>query len=84
MLNVPGKHLITADAESKAPLTDFPNSEEDLYKTADVYACEIQAIQKCQTEDTVCKNLMHYCNTRWPSRKTISSPTVKLLQIFQK
>ena len=79
---VPGKHLITADALSRAPLTDFPNSEEDLYKTADAYACQvlsslpatdnrIQTIQKCQTEDEVCQNLMQYCNIGWPSRKTV-------------
>jgi len=68
-LNVPGKYLITADAESKAPLTDFPNSEEGLYKTADVYTCEIQAILDGLAEKQYQK---------------ILSPTVKLLQIFQK
>ena len=79
---VPGKHLITTDALSRAPLTDFPISEDNLSKTADAYACKvlnslpatdnrIQTIQKCQTEDEVCRNLMHYCNTGWPSKKTV-------------
>ena len=35
------KHLITVDALSRAPLTNFPDNEEDLHKTVDTYACEV-------------------------------------------
>ena len=79
---VPGKHLITADALSRVPLTNFPDNEEDLHKTVDTYACEvlrsfpatdkrIKAIQKHQTEDEVCQSLIHYCNSGWPNGKAV-------------
>ena len=38
---VPGKHLITADALSRAPITSFPESEEELHKSVDMYVCAI-------------------------------------------
>ena len=39
--NVPGKHLITTDALSRAPITSFPESEEELLKSVDMYVCAI-------------------------------------------
>ena len=38
---VAGKHLITADALSRAPITSFPESEEELHKSIDMYVCAI-------------------------------------------
>ena len=79
---VPGKHLITADALSRAPLMDFPHTEEDLHTTVDKYVCavlstfpatnkRIKEIQKSQTEDEVCQKLVQYCNNGWPNRKAV-------------
>ena len=36
---VPGKHLITADALSRALITSFPESEEELHKSVDTCVC---------------------------------------------
>ena len=79
---VPGKHLITADALSRAPLYDFPHTKEDLHTTVDKYVCavlstfpatdnRIKEIQKSQTEDEVCQKLVQYCNNGWPNRKAV-------------
>ena len=38
---VPGKPLITADALSRAPITSFPESEEELHKSVDMYVIAI-------------------------------------------
>ena len=61
---VPGKHLITADALSRAPITSFPENEEELHKSVDMYVCailstllatdkRIKQLQRSQTEDEV-------------------------------
>ena len=39
--NVPGKHLITAVALSRTPITSFSKSEEELHKSVDMYVCAI-------------------------------------------
>ena len=38
---VPGKHVITADALPRALITSFPESEEELHKSVDMYVCAI-------------------------------------------
>ena len=69
---VPGKHLITADALSRAPITSFPESKEELHKSVDLYVCailstlpatdkQIKWLQENQTEDEVCQHLITFC-----------------------
>ena len=80
--NVPGKHLITADALSRAPITSFPESEEELHKSVDMYVCAILStlpatdkrikwLQRNQTEDEVCQHLIMFCTEGWPSKNRV-------------
>ena len=68
---VPGKHLITAEALSRAPITSFPESEEELHKSVNMYVCailttlpatdkRIKRLQRSQTEDEVCQQLITF------------------------
>ena len=79
---VPGKHLITADALSRAPITSFPESEEELHKSVDMYVCailstlpatdnRIKQLQSSQTEDEVCQQLITFCTEGWPNKNRI-------------
>ena len=79
---VPGKHLITADALSRAPITSFPESEEELHKSVDMYVCailstlpatdkRIKQLQRSQTEDEVCQQLIIFCTEGWPNKNGV-------------
>ena len=79
---VPGKHLITAVALSRAPITSFPESEEELQKSVDMYVCailstlpatdkRIKRLQRNQTEDEVCQHLITFCTEGWPSKNRV-------------
>ena len=79
---VPGKHLITADALSRAPITNFPESEEELHKSVDMYVCailstlpatdkRIKRLQRNQTEDEVCQLLITFCTEGWPNKNRV-------------
>ena len=79
---VPGKHLITADALSRAPITSFPESEEELHKSVDMYVCailstlpatdkRIKRLQRNQTEDEVRQHLITFCTEGWPNKNRV-------------
>ena len=79
---IPGKHLITADALSRASITSFPESEEQLHKLVDMYVCtilstlpttdkRIKRLQRNQTEDQVCQHLITFCAEGWPNKNRV-------------
>ena len=80
---VPGKHLITADVLSRAPVTSFPESEEEeLHKSVDMNVCailstlpatdkRIKQLQRNQTEDEVCQHLITFSTEGWPNKNRV-------------
>ena len=73
---VSDKHLITVDALSRAPITSFPESEEELHKSVDMYVCtifstlpatdkRIKWLQRNQTEDEVYQHVITFCTEGW-------------------
>ena len=79
---VPGKHLITAVALSRAPITSFPESEEELHKSVDMYVYailstlpatdkRIKRLQRNQTEDEVYQHLITLCTEGWPNKNRV-------------
>ena len=81
---LPGKHLITADALYiyRGPITSFPESEEELHKSVDMYVWaivitlpatdkRIKWLQRNQTEDEVCQHLITICTEGWPNKNRI-------------
>ena len=77
-----GKLLITADALSRAPITSFPESEEELHKSVDMYVYailstlpatdkRIKQLLRSQTEGEVCQQLITFCTEGWPNKNRV-------------
>ena len=85
--HVPGKDLVTADALSRAPVTESNQDDDRLRDEVQVFVnfviqnlpatdSRIQQIKKAQEKDTVCQAIKQYCEEGWPVRNLIKG-TVK-------
>ena len=83
--HVPGKNLVTADALSRAPLSDRSQDDQELQAEVEVYlntvrqtvpASEKQLlhIQHHQEEDEICQQIVTYCKTYWPTQGELPHP----------
>ena len=88
--HVPGKSLITADAQSRAPIEqqDGQSSTEeeiDLY-VQHVFASlpasntQLERIKEKQEVDEVCQKLKQYCSEGWPDRTRVPDVLKPLLE----
>ena len=90
--HVPGKDLYTADALSRAPLSDM--TPADLKLQDDVYlfvnhvieslpASEMrrEEIRKHQEEDDICREIVLFCQKGWPEKSQLKGP-LKLYQPY--
>lgn len=80
IVHVPGKHLITADTLSRAPLSEPPSSDDlQLEKEVKVFVdvvvsslpateSRLEEIKRAQQTDETCKRVAHYCLTEWPEK----------------
>ena len=80
--HVPGKALTTADALSRAPLTQTTPADEQLTVDSDIYVSvvlqnlpvtdeRLAEIQKAQEQDAVCEAVKQTCKQGWPNRSSI-------------
>ena len=74
---VHGKHLITADALSRAPLMDFPHTEEDLHTTVDKYVCPVLSTFSARDPGKMMK-----CVKNWYNIVTMDGQTEKQYLIY--
>ena len=76
--HVAGKHLITADALSRAPILN-PSQDDEQCKEVEAYVnlvCRnlltsderIKEIKQLQEEDKVCQQLTVHCQDGWPGK----------------
>ena len=87
ILHIPGKHLHTADALSRAPLK---NSVDHLdQELSEEIECHVRAVvsaipasslcveifKAAQAEDTVCNSLISFCTNGWPPSHFTSNHT---------
>uniref|UniRef100_A0A5S6QFE8 RNA-directed DNA polymerase n=1 Tax=Trichuris muris TaxID=70415 RepID=A0A5S6QFE8_TRIMR len=77
---VPGKQLITADALSRAPVSQPSEMDEDLASEISTYAAcvvasghatenRLKQVAAHQREDEICKQLIALCKSGWPASK---------------
>ena len=91
--HVPGKHLVIADALSRAPVS-YPATEDVLLQqVADAYYVQmiiqsipatekrLQEIKTHQDRDEVCQKLIHFCKVGWPHRSLLKGPVKKYLPV---
>ena len=82
IVHVPGKALITADALSRAPLTQASQADEQLSVDSDIYVTAILQnllvtdkhlieIQQAQEQDTVCGAVKQACIQGWPEQHNL-------------
>ena len=80
--HVPGEALTTADALSRAPLTQTTPADEQLTADSDIYVSVIlqnlpvtdkcpAEIQNAQEQDAVCEAVKQTCKQGWPNRSSI-------------
>lgn len=80
--HVPGKELSTADAHSRAPVTEPSLKDVEFQKEVHAYLGAIvqsipatekylTEIQTAQMSDSTCQILMQYCEKGWPSKSTL-------------
>ena len=81
--HVPGKDMVVADALSRAPTSDPTSTDQLLKEEAAAYVRVVLSslpatenrtaeIRECQAQDSVCREVMLYCQTEWPESKSIS------------
>lgn len=81
--HVPGKHLSTADALSRAPIVEEtkendPRPEEEInlyvhhiFNSLPASNTQLERIREKQEEDEVCQALKEYCGEGWPERPRV-------------
>ena len=80
--HVPGKDLTTADALSRAPLTQTTQADEQLTVDSDIYVSAVLQnlpvtdkrlveIQKAQEQDSVCEAVKQTCRQGWPNQSNL-------------
>ena len=80
--HVPGKALTTADALSRAPLTQTTLADEQLTVDSDIYVSAVlqnlpvtdkrlAEIQKAQEQDAVCEAVKQTCKQGWPNHSSL-------------
>ena len=83
--HLPGKLLYTADTLSQAPLLTTDHGS-DLPREVDVFVnCVVSSLpasskclekyRKSQDKDPVCAKVKHYCQTKWPEKRALSTAT---------
>ena len=81
--HVPGKHLVTADALSRAPVGQPTTDDEELQKDTTVYVRQVmetipvveqrlEQIRQGQETDRVCQQLAQYVQHGWPDKEKLS------------
>ena len=81
--HVPGKSLLVADALSRAPCSEAANEDLLLQQETAAYVNfvvqnlpatekQLERIRRHQEEDEECKLAAEYCQSRWPSRQSLS------------
>jgi len=77
---VPGKELYTADALSRAPLTE--SDQNDTKKVAEIEeyvetttailpasSCRLEEYHQAQIKDEICSQVMKFCRNEWPRKR---------------
>ncbi len=86
--HTPGKALFTADTLSRSPISQNSSTKQtdkDLMKDTNIYVDEIvnsmpasstymAQLRKRLQEDSVCSEVMSYCQCEWPDRSKLSGP----------
>ena len=77
--HIPGQDLVTADALSRAPVSDSTASDQLLEEEVDAYiqavidnlaASEdrLAEIREAQLQDELCQEVIKYCQEGWPAK----------------
>ena len=80
--HVPGKDLYTADTLSRAPVAGMESEEKSLQEEVEMFVDAVQsslpatkqrldAYKQAQEQDSVCLQLMQYCQQGWPQKDLV-------------
>ena len=82
--HVPGKQLSTADALSRAPINTKDDSNllpetsiyvDSVWSSLPASEGKLQSIKNNQDHDPILRCIKTYCQTQWPAREELLSPT---------